>query len=282
MAGALPWRVAIAALACWLAAAGGAVAQKNGASPWVNLGQGQVRLISAAAAVGGATELGVQVRLAPGWKTYWRAPGEAGIPPTFEWTGSDNLAQAEVRWPAPRRVDVGGIDSLIYQDEVVFPVTATAANSGRPLAVRLKLGLGICKDICIPAEADLALDLLPGEAKATPWAATIAHYAAKVPAPAAARGIAFTASVARGPSGDQVAVTVRGKSALNAPDLIVEGPETHYFSRGQMVAADGGKTLLFRVPVSGPQGAAALAGRQLTLTLLTADGAVEEKLLLAR
>jgi suppressor for copper-sensitivity B len=265
-------------------AANGAMAQSApGASPWVSLGKGQVRLISAGTALAGAAQLGVQVRLEAGWKTYWRMPGEAGIPPTFEWTGSDNLAQTELSWPAPQRVDIGGIDSLIYQDEVVFPIRATPTRTDRPLALRLKLTLGICKDICIPAEADLALDLVPGELRATAWAATIAAYAAKVPVPAATRGIEFAAGVAPGPGGaGQVTVMVRAGAPLNAPDLIVEGPETHYFSRGQSAVADGGKTVLFRVPVSGPQGAAALAGRQLTLTLLTADGAVEEKLLLAR
>src|SRR4051812_36096539 len=105
---------------------------------WVTLDAAKVRLVD-----GGLTQghrlAGVQIELDPGWKTYWRVPGESGVPPAFDWSGSDNLKHAEVFFPAPTRlVDQGG-EAIGYEDRVVFPVAVEASDRGKPVALKLDL-----------------------------------------------------------------------------------------------------------------------------------------------
>src|SRR5690606_22310020 len=93
-----------------LGSAAGALAA---AGPWVANDQARLRLVSASDATGetGELRLGLQVELADGWKTYWRSPGDAGFPVSVNWSGSDNLATAELRWPVPHRFTLFGLDT---------------------------------------------------------------------------------------------------------------------------------------------------------------------------
>ncbi|HXU58283.1 MAG TPA: protein-disulfide reductase DsbD domain-containing protein, partial [Verrucomicrobiae bacterium] len=115
-------------------------AAEPAASDWAATAQAKVRLVSAVTGSGGAKSvpLGLQFQLAPGWKTYWRSPGDAGIPASLDWTGSTNLAGADMAWPVPRRFTLFGLDTFGYEDEVVFPIAARPADPAKPLALRLK------------------------------------------------------------------------------------------------------------------------------------------------
>ncbi|MCZ4352199.1 protein-disulfide reductase DsbD family protein [Roseovarius aestuarii] len=93
---------------------------------------------------------GVELRMVPGWKTYWRAPGDAGIPPTFDWRNSVNLVGAQIAWPVPKRIDQGGMTTIGYSDVVVLPLRLTPDRAGRDIRLRGTLDMGVCKDICIP------------------------------------------------------------------------------------------------------------------------------------
>jgi len=74
--------------------------------------------------------------LAPGWKTYWRAPGDGGIPPRFDWQGSENLGGAEFHWPVPQVFHENGLRSMGYYDSVVIPVEVSVPNAGAPARMR--------------------------------------------------------------------------------------------------------------------------------------------------
>ncbi|HJT07423.1 MAG TPA: protein-disulfide reductase DsbD domain-containing protein, partial [Stellaceae bacterium] len=104
----------------------GAARAADGASPWFETDQGRVRLVAAAPRVGDgdSIELGLDFRLAPHWKIYWRSPGDAGYPPRLDWSGSTNLAATAMAWPAPERFSVLGLDTIGYTDAVVLPITA--------------------------------------------------------------------------------------------------------------------------------------------------------------
>ncbi|MFC2970399.1 protein-disulfide reductase DsbD domain-containing protein [Acidimangrovimonas pyrenivorans] len=101
----------------------------------------------------------LHLRLADGWKTYWRAPGEAGIPPVFDWSGSTNLASARVIWPQPHVFDAGGMRSIGYKHDVVLPIEVTAADPSKPVALKAKVDIGVCRDICVPVALNLSADL---------------------------------------------------------------------------------------------------------------------------
>src|SRR5258708_4657987 len=93
-------------------------------SGWSPADDAQMRLLLTPGN-GGRIVGGVELVLDPGWYTYWRTPGEAGVPPLFDFSGSENVANVEVLYPAPMRKDADGTVSLIYQDEVVLPLTVT-------------------------------------------------------------------------------------------------------------------------------------------------------------
>ena len=101
----------------------------------------------------------IRLTLTPGWKTYWRAPGDAGIPPEFDWAGSGNLSDVRLIWPTPTVMLTNGMQSIVYHDQLVLPISVTPRNPDEPTRLRLHLAVGICKDICMPASVDLAVDL---------------------------------------------------------------------------------------------------------------------------
>jgi DsbC/DsbD-like thiol-disulfide interchange protein len=101
----------------------------------------------------------ISLTLAPGWKTYWRAPGEAGIPPLFDWSGSENLAGVVFHWPSPSVISLNGMNSIGYLDALDLPMEVTAVDPALPVVLRVHMQLGVCHDICMPAAVDLAVDL---------------------------------------------------------------------------------------------------------------------------
>lgn len=101
----------------------------------------------------------LRLTLAPGWKTYWRSPGEAGIPPEFDWTGSDNLADVRFHWPRPQVFDLNGYRTLAYTGELILPIEFVPADPGAPVSVTSQIRLGVCEDICVPVTVEVAADL---------------------------------------------------------------------------------------------------------------------------
>lgn len=117
-----------------------------------------VRLMPGYVLPGGGHMAGIEIRLAPGWKTYWRVPGEGGLAPRFDWSGSANLSEIAVHFPEPKVFEDYGMQSFGYEDRVVFPVELSAVEDGA-VALHLRLSYGICEEICIPAEAEVALSV---------------------------------------------------------------------------------------------------------------------------
>lgn len=105
----------------------------------------------------------LRLELEPGWKTYWRSPGDAGVPPRFDWQGSQNLGTARVLWPRPEVIDSGGERTLGYHDRLVLPIEITPADPGQPIEPRVVVDFGLCLDICVPAQVVLTAPP-PGDA----------------------------------------------------------------------------------------------------------------------
>ena len=93
----------------------------------------------------------LRISLHDGWKTYWRAPGDAGIAPQFNWRGSQNLGNVSMTWPAPEVFDQNGMQSIGYKHELVLPLEITPERAGLPVHLRGEIELGVCKDVCIPS-----------------------------------------------------------------------------------------------------------------------------------
>lgn len=101
----------------------------------------------------------LHLTLAPQWKTYWRSPGESGIPPVFDWTGSRNLRAVRLHWPSPDVFLLNGMQSIGYHDSLVLPIEVVPEDPSQPVDLKVNLFLGVCKDICLPAELDLTMAL---------------------------------------------------------------------------------------------------------------------------
>lgn len=99
----------------------------------------------------GAHMTALHLSLAPGWKTYWRSPGDAGIPPSFDWTGSENLRAVTFHWPRPHVFHLNGMKTVGYHDELVLPIEVTPIDPSMPVRLKGTVDLGVCSDICIPA-----------------------------------------------------------------------------------------------------------------------------------
>ncbi len=249
-----------------------------GASPWASTEQSQVRLISALTAVGdrASLSLGLHIRLEPGWKTYWRSPGDAGFPTLLDWSGSSNLAAAELHWPAPERFRIFGLETFGYVDEVVLPVTLSLARPGQAAALKVRVDYAICKDICIPHEAELALDLGAGAARASPYAGLIERYLSRVPVRGPSAELAIEGVTVRGAVPTQVLeVSARARRPFVAPDLIVEGPAGYFFGAARVSFRDAGLGVRLAAPVTTRQGLGSLAGQALTLILIDGERALE-------
>ena len=151
--------------------AGAAARAVEPASEWQRNDQAAARLVAAVTAVGDSQRLpvGLELDLEPGWKTYWRSPGDSGIPVTVDWSASRNVASAEMAWPAPHRSTLLGLETFGYGDQVVFPVAVTPARRGEPVALRAAVDYLVCEKICVPRHADLALDLPAGVGGPSPF-----------------------------------------------------------------------------------------------------------------
>lgn len=97
----------------------------------------------------------LELRLQPGWKTYWRSPGDSGLPPRFDWQGSDNLADVTFHWPTPEAIRSGGDLTLGYHDTLVLPFTARPLDPDQPITLDAAVDFGLCENICVPAHVTL-------------------------------------------------------------------------------------------------------------------------------
>ena len=120
----------------------------------------QVSLLNGWALPNGNYMAALHVKLAPGWHTYWRAPGAAGIPPQFDWTGSNNIKTAQFHWPVPMVYDQNGMQFLGYEGALVLPIEFTPTSSGK-IHVSGEVTLGVCDEVCMPFTAQLQAQFDP-------------------------------------------------------------------------------------------------------------------------
>ncbi|MBS0531125.1 MAG: cytochrome C biogenesis protein [Proteobacteria bacterium] len=133
----------------------GAMAQD--ASPWLQDSHSAVRLLAGSRS--GAVLLGgIAFQLESGWKTYWRTPGDSGVPPRFDFSKSDNIEAVTILWPAPSQFpDGAGGHSLGYKNQVVLPLRIVTKNADKPITLRATISYAVCSKLCIPVEANLEL-----------------------------------------------------------------------------------------------------------------------------
>jgi suppressor for copper-sensitivity B len=157
------------------------VANEAATSPWSASEHAKLRLIAGPTTSTGKQRVGVEIVMSPGYKTYWRSPGQFGVPPAFDWSGSTNIGGLDVRWPVPERFQDSAGYSIGYVGEVVIPISVQPVDPSRPVLVVLKLDYAVCEKICIPAKGEASLWLEPGVT--TVSSPRLESFEARVPVP---------------------------------------------------------------------------------------------------
>jgi len=153
----VPSRAAIGFAAVLFASQASIEARAEDASPWQKDGHSAVRLLAGSRS--GAVLLGgIAFQLQVGWKTYWRTPGDSGVPPRFDFSKSENIEAVTVLWPAPTKFDDGaGGHSLGYHNNIVLPLRIVAKNTDKPVTLRAEINYAVCEKLCIPVDANAEL-----------------------------------------------------------------------------------------------------------------------------
>jgi len=153
----VPLRAALGFTATLVASSLAIEVRAQDSSLWQRDGHSAVRLLAGSRS--GAVLLGgIAFQLQPGWKTYWRTPGDSGVPPRFDFSKSENIEAVTVLWPAPMKFDDGaGGHSLGYKSQVVLPLRIVPKNADKPVTLRADVNYAVCEKLCIPVEAKAEL-----------------------------------------------------------------------------------------------------------------------------
>lgn len=249
-----------------------AAAGQSGFGSWSNGAEARVRLVAAGVDEHGRLAGGIEIMLEPGWWTYWRTPGGAGIPPVIDFSASQNLGPAEVSFPLPERHDDGYAVSNVYVGGVLLPFTAGVPDPGAPVALRLSLDLGVCQTVCIPEHVEAELTLPPGMRDRVA-AATLAGARARVPGPPEPGSLAVEGVRRNGGTEKRPVFDI----AVTAPDdveMFVEGPADWFPGRPERVPEAG--EAVYRVAFDRIGAKTPIAGASLRVTLAADGRAIEQ------
>lgn len=180
----------------------------------------QIRILSGWREASGHHIAALRIDLAPGWKTYWRSPGEGGIPPMFDWSASDNVQDVALHWPTPHAFDQLGLTSIGYKTRLILPVEITPARADAPIRVAVDLQIGVCEDICLPVSRTIRADL-PGVGAVDPLIRAALADRPLTAAEAGLRDLSCTLS----PIEDGLRITARlGLAATGGREAVVFEP----------------------------------------------------------
>jgi DsbC/DsbD-like thiol-disulfide interchange protein len=206
-------------------------------SDWAENEGGRMRLVALPPDADGHIRAGLQIEPKPGWITYWREPGNNGIPPQITIAPQSGVTLDAISYPVPKHISSGKVEDIGYETPVTLPLSLTASKVG-PVVLDATAFIGICKDICIPFQAQLSLKL-GTVAQSRPQEEMILQSAAgRLPeAPSADFEV-----VAHGMSPDlkQLSLKVTLPEAGNGtPEIIVTGPSGYAFTKQMNVGRSG-------------------------------------------
>ena len=255
------------------------------ASPWSGDPNAPSRLILAHPSHQGGAAIwaGLEIKIADGWFTYWRTPGEAGAGPRFDWGGSRNLGIAAVRWPAPEIETSDGREMNVYRHHVVLPVRLAPSAGDADMDVELRFSYAVCGEVCRPA---FAMHRVRVSAKPVPETEAIAeqarlieHFLALVPresGPYAAGAVAgLSVDAAEGMIRFEIDRRLFGNGDVPRPVVILEAPRPMIAGATRLEGEDAGR-MMFSAPVSGPT--AMPPTGTVTITVIGPDQRIEQTL----
>lgn len=212
---------------------------------------------------------GLRLTLAPGWKTYWRAPGAAGLAPILDLGASTGISGAEPRWPVPEVFAFGGMRSIGYYDAVTIPLDLSL--SGGPARLAGEVEIGVCDDVCVPVRIPFSVDLPEGGDRDPVIAAAL------VDRPMTAEEAGAQASCAVAPGGSGLVLTVRlAMPPLGAAEaVVIEASDPGLWVSEAVAAREGGTLTATAEAMARDGGPAAIDRSDLRITVLSEGRAVD-------
>jgi DsbC/DsbD-like thiol-disulfide interchange protein len=253
------------------------------ATEWQTAQNSRFRLISASGVPDtpeGAILAGLEIELEDGWKTYWRSPGD-GLATEVDLSASENVVEATLLWPAPKRIEgAGGVTSYGYEGSVVLPIRIKAANPDEAVLLRIELIYGVCADICIPVEGTAELSI-PAE-DGSEYAATLANALGKVPY-SQAEGVycshRFTgAQLDAGEDGAVLLIETAHDAGVTGRDIFIERGNGLALPPAELEAEPESGKSVFAVRLDSSETTASIRNEPLLLTLTSDQGSCETPL----
>ncbi len=228
------------------------------------------------------TLVGLHIKMQKGWKTYWRKPGDSGIPPHFDWKESENLKSAKVLWPAPIRMKDPYGSSIGYKSEVVFPVWLEAEDPDKPIHIKLTFGYGACLDICIPEERKLSFKVPGGSATSIKDHRLLMQFRNRVPVTAKLNEknksvpVLNTIKSTLNGKSPHLALKVTFPDGAKKSDIFVEVSEGFFVASPKEVKGNN-KEKIYHIDLTKGDKISDLIGKTITLTLVSDLGQSETK-----
>ncbi|MCY6381653.1 protein-disulfide reductase DsbD domain-containing protein [Hoeflea prorocentri] len=237
-------------------------------SNWVETEGGRIRVSALEPAADGTIKAALDIELLPGWKTYWRDPGEAGVPPSFRVDRSSNVQSAEIHFPAPERIEDAYSIWAGYDYPVVLPITLKQETPGTTSVLEADIFLGICESVCIPLQTSFTLTLDPDEPANAFEKRMVARAFRSLPeVPGDDFKVHETVD-----SGDTLTLAVALPEDADGGEIFVTGPPGWRFETPRSKGVSG-NTATFEVPHSGPN-EAGLSGETIHVVVKSAGRAM--------
>ncbi len=228
----------------------------------------------------GVAHLGLEIAMKPGWHTYWRYPGDSGVPPEITLAAGNAAKSLTVAYPAPQRFGSPGDETIGYDGDVIFPLSVTLDAPGKPTSLAISARLGICHDICLPVDETLSVSLDPANPPAPDDVADLKAAEAHVPKPVASGApLSVTAlKVDTGTKPPLATLTLQGDDAT-IHDVFVEGPDGWALPLPKRMPTESGKSQ-WRFALDGLPSGAKWQDAPLTVTVVGSQGAMTQTIAL--
>jgi suppressor for copper-sensitivity B len=260
------------------------------AQDWQSADYMQARLIASVKTIGAhvtSFDGGLETRMDEGWHSYWRTPGDSGLPPRFNWDASENIASVSVHYPAPERFDEYGLYTFGYKGSVTYPLSITVEDPTKDAHLSLKLETMVCKDICIPQALEASLDIPAGDNIASGDVPLIEFAKQKVPHEGNTKYLTLETAVA---SKDVFVVSMMSEDKLQESDLAGIDIFTEVMTEDGVIGltappeieinANDPRGVMFKIPkpYNVDDLSAYMEGKRVTITLVNGRKAIEKVL----
>ena len=245
--------------------------------PWVVNEHSRVRLVALGPAADDpdAGVMGIQIRMQAGWETYWRSPGDAGVPPEFDFDGTENVDELYVDWPLPERKVQSGMTTYVYHSDVLLPVTIYPVERTAPVKVRLHITYAACREVCVLEEAALTI-VAPLDKTDPNLVALFDQNRARMPALDNRPQLSIE-RVAETADGNRrvIDVIARADTVWDGADIIIETQDGFQFKPAVVIPSMQGRRVTLRSEYTHPNGLRLKEGDEVLVTVFDKTRAIE-------